>query len=100
VLPILETLKDDPVLYVRRSVANHLGDILKDHPAVAYAICRRWIDEIAAPGFDPATADNRRWMIRHAVRLPAKQGERTALALRAAAKAGAQRTTARGRSAG
>ncbi len=31
VLPILEALKDDPALYVRRSVANHLGDIAKDH---------------------------------------------------------------------
>ena len=100
VLPLLETLKDDPVLYVRRSVANHLGDILKDHPSVVHAICRRWIDEISAAGFDPAIADNRRWMIRHAVRLPAKQGERTALALRVAAKAGAQRTNGRGRSAG
>lgn len=100
VLPLLEALKDDPVLYVRRSVANHLGDILKDHPPVAYGICRRWIEEIDAAAFDPATADNRRWMIRHAVRLPAKQGERTALALRAAAKPRIQRTATRGRSAG
>jgi len=30
-LPILEKLKDDPDLYVRRSVANHLGDIGKDN---------------------------------------------------------------------
>ncbi len=30
-LVILETLKDAPCLYVRRSVANHLGDIAKDH---------------------------------------------------------------------
>jgi 3-methyladenine DNA glycosylase AlkC len=27
ILPILEALKDDPDLYVRKSVANHLGDI-------------------------------------------------------------------------
>ncbi len=99
-LPLLETLKDDPVLYVRRSVANHLGDILKDHPAVVHAICRRWIEEIATPGVTPATAENRRWMIRHAVRLPAKQGERTALAIRAAAKPLTQRMTAPRRSAG
>jgi thioesterase domain-containing protein len=35
VLKLLELLKDDPVLYVRRSVANNLNDIGKDHPAVA-----------------------------------------------------------------
>ena len=99
VLPILERLKDDPVLYVRRSVANHLGDILKDHPPMVHAICRRWLDEIAVAGFDPVAAENRRWMIRHAVRLHAKQGERTALALRVAARA-IQRTGARGRTAG
>ena len=31
-LALLEHLKDDPSLYVRRSVANHLNDIGKDHP--------------------------------------------------------------------
>jgi 3-methyladenine DNA glycosylase AlkC len=28
---ILEILKDDESLYVRRSVANHLGDMTKDN---------------------------------------------------------------------
>src|SRR5690606_550673 len=32
ILPILETLKQDESLYVRRSVANNLNDISKDHP--------------------------------------------------------------------
>ncbi|PTX91302.1 DNA alkylation repair protein [Opitutus sp. ER46] len=77
-LPILEALKDDPDLYVRRSVANHLGDILKDHPKVAFALCERWIEG--------ATAE-RKWLIRHAVRLPAKKGNPTALRLRKKAKA-------------
>ena len=31
-LALLELLKDDPELYVRRSVANNLNDIGKDHP--------------------------------------------------------------------
>jgi len=32
VRPILEALKSDDALYVRKSVANHLNDISKDHP--------------------------------------------------------------------
>jgi 3-methyladenine DNA glycosylase AlkC len=32
-LPLLRALQDDPSEYVRRSVANHLNDIAKDHPA-------------------------------------------------------------------
>jgi 3-methyladenine DNA glycosylase AlkC len=31
-LPLLLALQDDPSEYVRRSVANHLNDIAKDHP--------------------------------------------------------------------
>ena len=77
-LPLLEALKDDPSLYVRRSVANHLGDIAKDHPELAFAVCERWL---------ASASSDRRWLIRHALRHPAKQGVRAALALRAAARA-------------
>lgn len=77
VLPILEALKDDADLYVRRSVANHIGDIAKDHPALAFDLCERWLK-----GASP----ERKWLIRHAVRHPAKQGVKAALRLRALAK--------------
>jgi 3-methyladenine DNA glycosylase AlkC len=80
VLPILEQLKDDASSYVRRSVANHLGDILKDHPTTAYGICHRWAEEVAKS--DSELANNRRWMLRHAVRLPAKRGNKEALVIR------------------
>ncbi len=77
-LPILERLKEDPSLYVRRSVANHLGDIAKDHPDLVYATCERWLRE-------GASADLQR-LIRHAVRYPAKGGNARALKIRSAAK--------------
>lgn len=77
VLPILEALKDDGDLYVRRSVANHVGDIAKDHPQMAFEICERWLAGASA---------KRKWMIRHAVRHPAKKGVKEALRLRKLAK--------------
>jgi 3-methyladenine DNA glycosylase AlkC len=83
VLPLLERLRDDHELYVRRSVANHLGDIAKDHPQRVFELCRRWLTEVADQ--PPALRKARHWLIRHAVRLPAKQGVAAALALRAAA---------------
>jgi 3-methyladenine DNA glycosylase AlkC len=84
-LPLLEALKDDPEPYVRRSVANHLGDLAKDHPRLAFEICGRWLDE--ALGMADAGARERRfWTIRHAVRLPARKGVREAVRLRGAAK--------------
>ena len=73
VMPILETLKDDPELYVRRSVANHVGDIAKDHPELAFALCERWIQ---------GATTERKWLIRHALRHPAKKGVPAALRLR------------------
>ena len=77
VLPILEALKDDAVLYVRRSVANHVGDIAKDHPALALDLCERWLAGASA---------NRRWLIRHAVRHPAMKGVKAAISLRERAR--------------
>jgi 3-methyladenine DNA glycosylase AlkC len=70
VLALLELLKDDPELYVRRSVANSLNDIGKDHPAVLIETVRRW--GIDAPA-------ERRWLIRHALRSAVKRGEAEAI---------------------
>lgn len=77
VLPILETLKNDPELYVRRSVANHLGDIAKDHQQLVLGICERWL---------PEASKELKWVIRHALRHPAKKGVEEALRIRLAAK--------------
>lgn len=72
--PILEALKDDPALYVRRSVANNLNDIAKDHPDTVVALCRRWQEN----GKAPAT---RQWIIRHALRSLVKNGHPGALGI-------------------
>ncbi|RZK35775.1 MAG: DNA alkylation repair protein, partial [Pedobacter sp.] len=40
ILPILNNLKQDTSEYVRRSVANSLNDIAKDHPAVVLETAR------------------------------------------------------------
>ena len=62
-LQILELLKNDQSLYVRRSVANHLGDIAKNHPDLVFAICERWLIE---------ASKEVKWLIRHALRHPQK----------------------------
>jgi 3-methyladenine DNA glycosylase AlkC len=77
VLPILEALKDDTALYVRRSVANHIGDITKDHPRLAFDLCERWL---------AGATKERKWLLRHAVRHPAKKGVKAALRIRRLAK--------------
>lgn len=42
ILPILENLKADSSEYVRRSVANNLNDIAKDHPNIVISIAKQW----------------------------------------------------------
>lgn len=41
-LPLLENLKNDPSEFVRRSVANNLNDIAKDHPDIVLSIAKKW----------------------------------------------------------
>lgn len=70
VLELLERLKDDSSLYVRRSVANNLNDIGKDHPELLFATARKWMKD--AP-------KEREWLVRHALRSAVKRGETGAL---------------------
>ncbi|MBI5256748.1 MAG: DNA alkylation repair protein [Burkholderiales bacterium] len=70
-LPLLAALQDDPSAYVRRSVANHLNDIAKDHPACVAA----WLAD-HLPGATP----QRRMLLRHASRTLVKQGHPAVLA--------------------
>ncbi|MEM1346931.1 MAG: DNA alkylation repair protein [Myxococcota bacterium] len=72
VLALLELLKDDPSEYVRRSVANNLNDLAKDNPEDVLDVLERW---------DEGASEERRWVIRHALRTLVKQGNPRALAL-------------------
>lgn len=72
VLELLELLKDDKELYVRRSVANNLNDIAKDNPDVVIETLERW-----AASKNPGT----QWIIRHASRTLVKQGDARVLHL-------------------
>lgn len=72
VLALLERLKDDPELYVRRSVANNLNDIAKDHPALLIDVCRRWLDEVRSSPV--SVRSNRQWLVTRALRSLVKAG--------------------------
>lgn len=69
ILPVLEQLKNDPAETVRRSVANNLNDISKDHPELVLEIADRWL------GTHPDTD----WVVKHACRGLLKKGHPTAL---------------------
>jgi 3-methyladenine DNA glycosylase AlkC len=65
-LPLLAALQDDASEYVRRSVANHLNDIAKDHPALV----AEWVER----HLPDATAE-RRALLKHASRTLIKRGD-------------------------
>ena len=64
ILPILENLKHDDSEFVRRSVANNLNDISKDHPDIVIEIAKRWLGD---------NNDTDR-LVKHACRTLLKQG--------------------------
>ena len=65
-LPVLEILRDDPSDYVRRSVANHLNDIAKDHPQLLLEVLQNWYKN---------GSPERQRMLRHACRTLIKKGD-------------------------
>lgn len=71
ILPILEKLKNDQSEYVRRSVANNLNDISKDHPDLVLDICQRWVGH----------TQHTDWIVKHACRGMLKAGNKRALSL-------------------
>ncbi len=65
-LPLLQALQDDSSAYVRRSVANHLNDIAKDHPR----LIAQWLQQHL-----PQAPAERRLLLRHASRTLIKTGD-------------------------
>ena len=70
VLELLEQLKDDDSEYVRRSVANNLNDIVKDHPDLAAEVGARWM---------MGASTNRKRLVKHGLRTLIKRGHPGAL---------------------
>jgi 3-methyladenine DNA glycosylase AlkC len=73
-IALLDRLVDDPSAYVRKSVANHVNDISKDHPGLAVGVVSGWV------AADPAS-DRRRWIASHGLRSLVKAGDPDALRL-------------------
>lgn len=71
-LPLLHALLDDPSPYVRKSVANHLNDIARNHPEL--------ITDFAQQAMTNASPARQR-LLRHALRNLLKKGYPKALAI-------------------
>ncbi|MDN5214660.1 DNA alkylation repair protein [Fulvivirgaceae bacterium BMA12] len=72
IFPILDNLKSDPSLYVRKSVANNLNDITKDNPDLVIARLEKWQTD---------ASKETQWITRHALRGMLKAGHPNALKL-------------------
>jgi 3-methyladenine DNA glycosylase AlkC len=75
-IKLLDALKYDEEMYVRKSVANHLNDISKDHPSLVIKTLKNWLKN--APE-DQKEKIN--WIKKHALRTLIKKGNISALEL-------------------
>lgn len=71
ILPILEQLKTDSSIHVRKSVANNLNDISKTHPDLVVTIAKEWYGQ----------NENINWIVKHGCRTLLKNGNRDMLSL-------------------
>lgn len=65
IFPILENLKQDESLFVKKSVANNLNDILKDNYDIGISIIKKW-----SKSKNPDTE----WIVKRALRNEIKKG--------------------------
>ena len=65
ILPILENLKEDQSMFVKKSVANNLSDILKDNYNIGINLLEKW-----------SLSNNKDtlWIIKHSLRNEIKKG--------------------------
>lgn len=75
-IELLELLKFDEELYVRKSIANHLNDISKHHPKLLIETITRW--EMSCP---TSHLEKIAWIKRQALRTLIKKGHPGALKL-------------------
>src|SRR5690349_23449689 len=66
IIPILENLKADSSLFVRKSVANNLNDIAKDNPQVVIGLVQKW------KGVSKETD----WIVKHGSRALLKKADK------------------------
>ncbi len=59
IFELLEWLKEDPVKFVQKSVANHLADYLKVNPDPAIQLLKQW---------NKSDHPHTKWIIKHAIR--------------------------------
>ncbi|MCK9336911.1 MAG: DNA alkylation repair protein [Arcobacteraceae bacterium] len=71
VLEIIELLKNDPSIYVRKSVANNLNDISKDHPHIVKEFVKN----------NQGVSKELDWICKHASRTLLKKGDSEILKL-------------------
>jgi len=70
-LPILEQLKTDPSMHVRKSVANNLNDISKTHPDLVIKLAKEWYGK----------HEYTNWILKHGCRTLLKKGNQDVLAI-------------------
>lgn len=71
ILPILENLKEDDDVWIRKTVANNLNDISKDNPGLAIGIFKKWLGK----------NKNTDWIVKHAARTLLKAGNKEVMAM-------------------
>lgn len=69
--PILQTLRLDNELYVRKSVANHLNDVSKDSPEYVLKLVKSW----------DTTHPHTGWIVKRGCRSLLKQGDKKSMAV-------------------
>ncbi len=71
-IEVLENLRSDQSAFVRKSVANHLNDLLKENYQYTFELLKAW---------SKGASDETRWIIKHALRNELKKNNLEAVKL-------------------